>query len=459
MKHCPYGTLFLFGLALALITAAPSAAAPPEEPSSRSDRGRVALLKLLSNRDQPLLVRMAALIAVQPLWNDRVQTVFLRTLRDAEPSLRWLAADGLALYGKRGDEKIHGALLQSLGDTEPAVRRAVALAMGRIAADGSDDNLVNALAFDDGRNAFLREGLIRAIERLGKPGVERVLSLADSGAHKDLDTAVEAFLAMRTRAAAEGLPTLLKNVHLSAGQRADLIRSFARYQLDPPVSPQPILNSVISDAKAAPQVRQAALDLFGSTGQPPKEGQPREWLRDQLKHDESEVRQAAVRAVAATRLSKAVPRLTEMLNDSACPTAERTAIVRALRVFAAEPALREANVGADLKKYALQTDPKRSELLGLRLEALQTLAVLDAGLAHETARGLLEDKQPELVREAIIVLAGRSDGARVVGRAFLDGKLTREQLPHVRAALERHQVRDAEVADLLVEVLKRAGKE
>lgn len=459
MRHCPRGMLFLFGLGTLLCTAAPAAAAPPEAPTDRCDAGRSALLKLLSNRDQPLLVRMAALVAVQPLWNDRVQTVFLRTLRDTEPSLRWLAADGLALYGKRGDEKIHGALLEALGDTEPAVRRAMALAMGRLAAEGAEDNLVNALTFDDGRNAFLRTGLIQAIERLGKPGVERVLSLADSGTAKDLDTAVEAFLAMRARPAAEGLPTLLKNVHLSAEQRADLIRSFTQYKLDPPVSPQPILNPVITDANAAPKVRQAALDLIVSLGHRPKEGKEQEWLREQLKHAESEVRQAAVRAAEATRMPGTASRLAEMLGDPSRPMTERTAITRALRTFAAEPALREANVSVDLKKYALLTESRQPELLGLRLEALRTLAVLDAGAAQETARGLLEDRQPMVVREAVTVLAERPEGARVIGRAFLDGKLAREWLPQVRAALERHQARDAELAALLAEVVKQKGKE
>ena len=69
------------------------------------------------------------------------------------------------------------------------MRRAVALAMGRLGGAGAADALVNALAFDDGKDVYLRDGLVRAIESLGKPGIDALLALADSGVHEGHATA------------------------------------------------------------------------------------------------------------------------------------------------------------------------------------------------------------------------------------------------------------------------------
>src|SRR5262249_51402083 len=111
-------------------------------------------------------------------------------------------------------------------------RRAVFLAMGRVAGPGAEENLANALSFDDGKDASLRAGLVRGIERLGKPGVDALIALAESGKDADTDKVAVAFTALRTPAAAEGLLTLLRNPHLNVKQRAAMLRSLADYQLD-----------------------------------------------------------------------------------------------------------------------------------------------------------------------------------------------------------------------------------
>jgi hypothetical protein len=214
----------------------------------------------------PFRAGAAALGALRSAWCQAVTEACVRLLRDPEPEVRRLAADGLALNAPHGDRAVHDALLHALDDPEPAVRRAVALAMGRVGADGAADVLVNTLVADSGRNASLRDGLVRAVERLGAPGIERLLARAESGVPKDLDRVVETFTVLRTRAAAEALPVLLKNPHLSIAQRAALLRSFANYRLDPPISKKPLLAYLRDHPEEPLAVKTAGLEALASGG-------------------------------------------------------------------------------------------------------------------------------------------------------------------------------------------------
>jgi HEAT repeat protein len=155
-------------------------------------------------------------------------------LEDPNPDVRRLAADGLGRHSPAGYKAAHEALVHALGDQDPAARRAIVLAMGKIAAANAEDPLVNAFQFDEGKDAYLSEGIVRAIEHLGKPGMDKLLALADSGMDKDLERVVEAFLSFRTRAAREALPVLLKNVHLTDEQKADLRRSASNHDDEEP---------------------------------------------------------------------------------------------------------------------------------------------------------------------------------------------------------------------------------
>jgi HEAT repeat protein/glucose/arabinose dehydrogenase len=326
---------------------------------------RPALLKLVRDADQPLPARIAAVGALQSFWNDDVRAAFIRLLDDGEPDLRRLAADGLALNCKPGDEAAHHALLQVLGDPNLAVRRAVALAMGRIGADGAADDLVNALSFDEGKDASLRDGLVRAIERLGKPGIDRLLALAESGDRKNLVKVVETFEDLRTRPGADAVPALLKYPHLSVAQRTGLVRSYGNYQLDPPLDLEPLMGYLLANRDEARPVKLAGLEvvaLDGTARGPRAEA----WLLSLLDETDPGVRLALIKAVAATHLVKAVPPLLGVLRDPARPVGERVAVAQALRAFG-----KEKGAVAALKD-ALQGGPAE-----LRDEARRTLAVID----------------------------------------------------------------------------------
>src|SRR5205823_4636182 len=84
----------------------------------RGDKNRPALLKLVMDEEQSLLIRIAALSVVQSFWNDECKSVFLKLLRDTESDMRRLAVEALGRNGKVGDEEIHMALTQALADTD-----------------------------------------------------------------------------------------------------------------------------------------------------------------------------------------------------------------------------------------------------------------------------------------------------------------------------------------------------
>jgi HEAT repeat protein len=306
-----------------------------------------ALLKLVKNGEATFAARITALGALQALWNGEVAESFVELLQDPNPELRRLAAEGLALCSPAGDKEVHEALVRAMSDEDPAVRRAILLAIGRIAAPGAADVLVSAFQFDDGKDAYLHDGIVRAIERVGKPAVDKLLALADSGVARDWDRVVTAFLACRSRPAALALPTLLENVHLMSAQKADLLRSYSNYLLDPPISLEPVAEYLgklprapkgvkVSEKEAAElaalvPVKLAGLEVLAAGGAAPGL-QAQAALLTLLEETDPPVRIGAARAIAATRLVRARPRLVKLLEGSLSP-AERAAIVEALDVL------------------------------------------------------------------------------------------------------------------------------
>ena len=232
----------------------------------RGDKNRKALIKLLDSEETPLVGRIAVLGALQWMYDDDVQASFEKALKNGDAELQRLTAEALGLWAKKGDRNVQNALLLALSSEDLSVRRAVAVAMGRLAGPGAADNLATTLSFDESKDVFLRDGILRGLEMLGKPGIDALIALADSGVQKDTDKVVEAFLSLRTREAFAALPTLLKHMHVVSHQRAELIRSTANYQLDPPVSLDPLVAFVASQAKETSEVKKALLEVLGVPG-------------------------------------------------------------------------------------------------------------------------------------------------------------------------------------------------
>lgn len=402
---------------------------------------RSAVLQLLLDRNQPQPARLAALGVAEALWNEEVRKALLQLLEDGDPDLRRLAADGLALHGTRGDQEVHNALLQVLGDPQPAVRRAVALAMGQVAAPGAADCLGNALRFEEDRDVYLRDGLVRALERVGAAGIEQIVQLAESGVQQDRERAYEAILALRTRPGADAMPRLLTNPHFSTEQRAAVIRSYGNYLLDPPVSLEPLVDYLAAHPTAPTAIQLAGLEVLtlGNAFQGPK---AHGLLLTLLDEQEPQLRLAVLQALEMGRVAKAAPRVTQLLADRTRPLPERTAAARALRAL------------GDPAAVAALRDALAEQPVALRLEALRSLALLDPAAGRKEALPLLDADDAALQREAVQTLGRDPAGAKQVGERFLARKLPRELLPGVTEALRRHAGTSPELARLLTEVMR-----
>ena len=386
--------------------------------------------------------RLLAIGLLQSFWNSDVEDLFRLLLKDESPDARRLAIEALGRHAKPKDPRTHDALVKALADHHPAVRRAAALAIGRLGTEGSADVLVNAWRFDENADPFLKDAYVRGIERLGKPGIDAVLTLAESG-DWELKQAIDIFTACRTRPAAEAIPQLLSNPHASFEQRAVLVTSYNNYQLDPPVSLAPLADFLSRRPDEAPEVISAALEAFAFSSEGLSSPQASEFVISLLSRADDEVRLAAIRAVEAARLTAASPALLEMIADGSLPVPERIAIVKALRVMNERRAI-----------PPIEGILKGKQPAALKVEALRTLAALDVARARKAAESLLDQPDPALLAEAVAVLGATKPGAKLIAERYVAKKLPRDLFLPVTEALKRFSADDPAIAKLQADVLR-----
>lgn len=401
------------------------------------------LLDVLGDSKATTPARIAALGALHSLWNDDVKEEFLAQLYAGDPDIRRLAADGLSLFGKPGDNDLDAALLQRMGDQEHAPRRAIILAMGRIGGVSAPDALANTLRSFKEDDAVLYDGIIRATERLGKPGIEKLVGMALSGVDKDFERSVEAFRMLRTRPGADAIPDLLNYPHLTIPQRVNLIKAYNNYQFDPPVALAPLLKWLDVHKDEPAQVKLAALEVLAMPDAP-RSDRTEELALALLEPKDSAFRIEVVEMIEAGRLTKCSGKLIEILGDPARPAAERASLIRALRVLgdkAALPLLKDVLAG------------KSGDESLVKAQALQTLAALDPAAGQDSAKPLLESKDAVMQHAAVVALLTQPAGAKLVGEQFLAGNLPRELRREIVKGLRQHAAQ-ADIAKLLTEVMK-----
>src|SRR5262249_12070187 len=98
---------------------------------------------------------------------------------------------------------------------------------------------------------------------------------------------------MRSRAAFEALPTLLKHVHVDANQRVELIKSVTNYQLEPPVSLDRVTAFVAAQKKETPPVKEALLTALATPGVGGGE-ESQAWARGMLDDENEDLAALAV---------------------------------------------------------------------------------------------------------------------------------------------------------------------
>ncbi|MBA4067580.1 MAG: hypothetical protein C0501_28520 [Isosphaera sp.] len=407
----------------------------------RGPKARDLVLKKLVSGGLDGDARLPALGVLLAHWNAEVED-FCRLLgtRGASPDVRRAALDGLGLHARPADARAVEALVKALGDRHPAVRRAAALALGRVGGEAAPGALVAGYLHDLDGDVFLRDGYLRGLEKLGKPGIDALLALAATG-DRERNQAVEAFLALRTKPAADALPELLARPDVSAEQREALVRSYTNYQFDPPLPLDPLADYLARRPDEAFEVVRAAVEVFAASG-PANAERATPLVVGLLNRPQEEARMVAIRAAEEARLTAAAPKLIELLADPARPAAERAAAVKAVRV------LGDKKAAAPLAALLGGTHPA-----ALKAEALRSLAALDPPAARAAAEKLLDQPDPTLLTEAVIVLSATRPGAVLIGERLLAKKLPRDFFPQVADALQKFDA-DPAVARLRAEVVR-----
>ena len=407
----------------------------------RGEKSRDLVLKRFAAKTVAAPARLPAMGLLQSFWNPAVETLFLGLLADESPDVRRVAAEGLGRNAEPKDPRAFEALLKALGDPHPAVRRAGAMAVGRVGAGGAADALVNAWRLDTTADAYLKDAYVRGLEELGRAGAEAVVSLADSG-EKELKQALDLAGTFREREGAAILPRLLANPHATPAQRATLILSYNNYQLAPPLSLDPLADFLAGRKNEPAAVVAAAVDVFAASDTGLASPKATQFILGLLAHPDADVRLAALRGVEAARLSAAAPQLLVMLDDAGRPAGERVAVVKALRML--------SDKGATAPVQALL---KGQHPAVLKVEALRTLAALDAAAARAAAEPLMDQPDPALLAEAVAVLGATKPGAQLIGERYVANKLPRDLFPQVTDALKKFAA-DPAIAKLQADVTR-----
>ncbi len=386
--------------------------------------------------------RLLCLGGLQQLWNPDVQAWFVDLLKDQDDDVRRLAVEALGRNAKAKDIAVHEALAKLLTDDAVAVRRVTALAIGRIGAEGAGDTLLNAWKEDDDRDAYLTDAIVRGLERLGKPGMLSLLAFATSGKQANLERVAHTFTAMRTPAAAEALPELIRDPHLPAASRIALILSYRNYQFDPPVSLDVLAAYLLSHPKSPVDVKTAGLEvLAGAVNLGGAKGTA--FILSLLDAEEDDVRVAAIRAIELGKLTQASAKLRKAAIDDKRSVSERQAVLKAVRAIGDKDSILTVS-------QVLET---AAEPAILKAEALRTLAMLDTIAARKYAEAFLDQPDPTLISEAVMALGTSEAGAKLVGERYLAKKLPKDLFPRISEMLRKYPA-NAALAKLHGDVMK-----
>jgi len=388
--------------------------------------------------ESPLLpVRSTIVEGLRQGLGEQAYVTFAEWLVDARPEYRRLGAEGLAASVAKGNEKAHQLLETALAETDPVVKAAIALALGTVAGPGAGDVLVTTYKFDDGADPGLTLAYLRAIERCGQPGVDRLLGLATSGNDNDRSAAVAAFLQMRSPAAFQALPELVGDPHLKGDDRVSLVRSIDRVTLEPKAV-QAWRDLLLGHPKFDAETQKAILDLLArhkSLGGV----ELINFLTSQLDGNAA----TACYGIRLGKLNDAAPILVQAIDSEKRTEADRVVILQALRALDDRTAL-------PLVKKILE-GMGSAELQG---EALMTLAVFDPPTGLKLAIEVVDGARPDLIPAAVRVLGKSPEWAKKLGERYRAKQLPETVRGAVIEVLDQHARDNEEINNLLKTILK-----
>ena len=164
-------------------------AAAAEALKNLGEKAKPALPQLTAVAQDKKADRFPRLYAIQMLskWGDDTTIpVLVGVVQDkaALSEIRWAALAGLGQLGAKGDAAL-AVLAQTLKDKNPALRRAAALALGKIGPRARDTWPAIKAAYADADNG-VRNQIIRLLGSLARDEKEAVTLLADA-AQKDVN--------------------------------------------------------------------------------------------------------------------------------------------------------------------------------------------------------------------------------------------------------------------------------
>jgi quinoprotein glucose dehydrogenase len=403
---------------------------------------RAMLLGLMNDKAMALHARLLGLQGARQLWDDGVERAMVAALDDPEADVRRLAAQALSWEPKQDRPDLVPALVAHLNDPDRRALRDIALALGqhgRAAPSEAAPPLLAWLLAHPGADVVARDAFIRALERLGDAGVEAIARAIRTSRGAERAEAVAVFSALRTEAAARRLPALATLPDLSGAERLALIKLHKDIPLNIPVATQGLADWVVAHPETNAAVKVATLDVCRLAGI----RAPALVLR--LLDDKDETVQiASARLAAQSSLEGAIEHLSARLLYPATSQRARAEIVLALRAAGPDvfPTIETA-----FRQFPAET--------AFRKAALRALAEVDRSRAIPLAEHALGEGPPELHAEAIQILGERPQTALRLGRALLDRKLDRGDLPAVLAAVRRHD--SPEHRALLADIEKAAA--
>lgn len=425
------------------------------ELAGRGEKNRDKFLKLLADEKAPTHARIHALGGAQRFWNDDVTTALVNALKEKDPNIRRLAADGLGnrlRYAPAGSEPKFGYLLPNVlvsrslelqfrTESDLAVKRQLALALTKIYGGRAAPLVVGALFHDDSGDVYYRDGLIRAVENSGKPGIARFTRWLHSDDESARETAVRVLEAMRTREAAEELAKAVNDSEkLTPAQRIRLFASYRNYQLNPPITAEPVARWLEEHPDATVEETLAGLSAVSMLGGVAPE-RLQAMILKLLNSESADVRASVMQNIRELRLISAIDALQDNLKSEKTSLDEKREIIKTFSV------LRADETAGLLVELVSKEGP-------LRADALEALTEVDFRLAMKlSSETIAGTKDVAYQAAAIRVLGSTPERAKFAGTLYADRRLPVSLLPVISEALRKHADKDPQVAAVLKRVM------
>ena len=395
------------------------------------DRGPTAVVPCIAwatNATATVHARLLGIQGLRQLWSDQVEGVMIALLGDPNPEVRRLAAQSLAWEPKAALPRLVPKLVPLLDDADGRVAREAALAIGRHAEPRPQQaaaTLLRWLLAHPQADPPVKDGFLRALERLGEGGVEEVALAIRTRRGVEREAAVALYSAFRTSPAAERLDGLVKIPDLTPPERLALVRQFQDFPLHLPVPTQGLAEWIGKHGDVDPSVKLAALEACRLGGNPASS-----MVLTLLDDEDESVRRAATRVAALSRPPGALAKLLERLGDKQAPADERFGLVEALR-------------GAGPKAFkALDAAYLASDDPDFRRVALRSMADADRSKSTPALESALSGPDPALRATAARIFGESPRTAPLLGKAYLNRALHRDELPIVLGSLRGHDGKD-----------------